>query len=73
MFSTKMAIANFMKKAMIRKMNDLVWLVERNIYGAWVVYGTCGIKQYYYCTKTEAKRKYKEDADVFFYIKEVLS
>ena len=61
-----MVIANFTKKAMIGKMNDLVWLVERNIHGAWVVYGACGIKQYYYCTKTEAKRKYKEDADVFY-------
>ena len=50
-------------------MNDLVWLVERNIHGAWVVYGACGIKQYYYCTKTEAKRKYKECADVFYNIK----
>ena len=68
-----MVIANFMKKAMIRKMNDLVWFVERNIHGSWVVYGACGIKQYYYCTKTEAKRKYKECADVFYNRKEVLS
>lgn len=73
MFSTKTVIANFMKKAMIKKMIDLVWMVERNIHGAWVVYGACGIKQYYYCTKTEAKRKYKEDADVFYNRKEVLS
>lgn len=62
-----------MKKAMIKKMNDLVWMVERNAHGAWVVYGACGIKQYYYCTKTEAKRKYKESADVFYNRKEVLS
>ena len=54
-------------------MNDLVWMVERNVHGAWVVYGACGIKQYYYCTKTEAKRKYKESADVFYNRKEVLS
>lgn len=54
-------------------MNGLVWLVERNIHGAWVVYGACGIKQYYYCAKTEAKIKYKEDSDVFYNRKEVLS
>lgn len=51
-------------------MNDLTWLVERNIHGAWVVCGACGIKQYYYYTKTDAKRKYKEDADVFYNITE---
>ena len=61
-----------MKNAMNKKMNDLVWLVERNIRGAWVVYGACGIKQYYYCTKTETKRKYKECADVFYNKKEAL-
>ena len=61
-----------MKNAMNKKMNDLVRLVERNIHGAWVVYGACGIKQYYYCTKTEAKRKYKECADVFYNRKEAL-
>ena len=53
-------------------MNNLVLIIEKNIHGALVVYGAYGIKQYYYCTKTEAKRKYKEDADVFYNRKEVL-
>lgn len=68
-----MVIAHFMKATAIKKMNNLVWFVKRNIHGAWVVYGVCGIKQYYYCIKTEAKRKYKEDADVFYNRKEALS
>lgn len=37
----------------------MIYFVERNIRGAWVVYGTDGIKQYYYCTKKEAIQKYK--------------
>lgn len=36
-----------------RKYKD-VYFVERNIHGAWVVYGTIGIRQYYYYTKGEA-------------------
>lgn len=47
-------------------MSGLVWFVERNIHNAWVVYGACGIKQYYYCTKSEAKRKYEKEIDIFY-------
>lgn len=36
--------------------------VEKNIHGAWVVYGVLGIRQYYYYTKKEAIRLYKEEA-----------
>ena len=45
-------------------MSALIYFVERNIHGAWVVYGVDGIKQYYYCTKAEAIRKYKEDCRI---------
>ena len=45
-------------------MAALIYFVERNIHGAWVVYGVDGIKQYYYCTKAEAIRKYKEDCRI---------
>lgn len=35
---------------------------ERNIRGAWVVYGINGVKQYYGYTKREAERRYREEA-----------
>ena len=40
------------------KKNSLVY--EKNIRGAWVVYGIEGIKQYYGYTKAQAKQKYIE-------------
>ena len=36
---------------------------ERNIHGAWVVYGLLGIRQYYGYTKKEAFAKYKAEYD----------
>lgn len=35
--------------------------VEKNIHGAWVVWGDIGIRQYYYYTKKEAMRMYREE------------
>lgn len=40
----------------------IIYFTERNIRGAWVVYGIDGVKQYYYCTKKEAIKKYREEA-----------
>lgn len=42
----------------------MIHFVERNMRGAWVVCGICGIKQYYGYTKRGAIRKYREDCDV---------
>ena len=39
-----------------------IFFMERNVHGSWVVYGDIGIKQYYYYTKTQAARLYKEEA-----------
>lgn len=44
---------------------DYIYFMEKNKYGAWVVYGVDGVKQYYYYTKAEAKKKYIEDCNVF--------
>lgn len=38
-----------------------VYFAERNIHGAWVVYGGLGIRQYYGYTKKEALRRYKDE------------
>lgn len=45
-------------------MASLIYFAEKNIHGAWVVYGVDGIKQYYGYTKAEAIRKYKEDCRI---------
>ena len=41
-------------------MDGAIFFVERNIYGACVVYGTEGVKQYYGYTKAEAESLYRE-------------
>lgn len=39
-----------------------IFFMEKNHIGPWVVYGDIRVKQYYYYTKTEAARLYKEEA-----------
>ena len=41
-------------------MNGAIFFSERNIHGAWVVYGTEGVKQYYGYTKAESEALYRE-------------
>ncbi len=38
-----------------------IHLVERNIRGAWVIYGDLGVRQYYYCTKKRAMQECREE------------
>lgn len=38
-----------------------IFFIERNIRGAWVIYGRIGVKQYYDYTKAEAIAKYKDE------------
>lgn len=38
-----------------------IFCIEKNIRGAWVIYGRVGVKQYYGYTKEEAVEKYKEE------------
>lgn len=39
----------------------IIFFTERNIRGAWVIYGALGVRQYYGYTKSEAQKKYKEE------------
>lgn len=48
----------------------IIYFVERNIHGAWVVWGGDGIKQYYGYTKRQAIEKYKQDYNCFYNQKE---
>lgn len=51
---------------MVRR--GVIFLVERNIHGAWVIYGELGVRQYYDYTKKEAISRYKEEvARTVFY------
>ena len=36
-----------------------IWFTERNRYGAWVIHGIIGTRQYYYYTKKEAMSRYR--------------
>ena len=42
-------------------MKGYIFLIERNVRGAWVIYGSIGVKQYYGYTKAEAEQKYIEE------------
>lgn len=37
-----------------------IYFSEKNIHGAWVVYGTIGVRQYYGYTKRQAEKMYRE-------------
>lgn len=45
-------------------MGPVVFFVERNHSGAWVVYGAAGVKQYYGYTKKQAVQLYKESCTI---------
>ena len=45
-----------------------VEFIERNINGAWVVYGVLGYRQYYDYTKAEAKRLYEREAEETYWV-----
>lgn len=46
-------------------MKAKIFFIDRNIRGAWVVYGNEGIKQYYGYTKQQAKEMYQNDNRTF--------
>lgn len=51
-------------------MKNDIFIVERNIRGAWVIYGRLGVRQYYGYTKKEAERKYREECGKTFFEQE---
>ena len=42
-----------------------IFFAERNIRGAWVVYGSEGVKQYYGYSKSQSKKMYQESGRTF--------
>ena len=49
-------------------MSGCIYLTERNIHGAWVIYGDLGVRQYYGYTKREAEQKYREECEQKFFV-----
>ena len=49
-----------------------IWLIEKNIRGAWVIYGKIGIRQYYYYKKHEARKLYLDECRKKIIKREVL-
>ena len=47
-----------------------LFFVEKNIHGAWVIYGALGVRQYYGFTKKEAVERYKKECDKTFFVVE---
>ena len=47
----------------MEKLINHVFFAERNLRGAWAVYGSLGVRQYYGYTKKEAIQKYNEEAN----------
>lgn len=40
--------------------------IEKNIHGAVVVYGLCGVRQFYGYTKSEAKKLYVDECNKLY-------
>ena len=41
----------------------MIYFIERNVHGTWVVYGALGVKQYYGYTKKQAKQMYLNECN----------
>lgn len=41
----------------------VIHFTERNVHGAWVIYGIMGIRQYYGYTKAQALEKYRDECN----------
>ena len=50
---------NNLRRSSIRRSS--IWFIEKNVRGAWVIHGCIGIRQYYYYTKKEAIRRYRNE------------
>lgn len=38
-----------------------IYFAEKNVRGAWVIYGAIGVRQYYFYTKKQAMKRYREE------------
>ena len=42
-------------------MKNPIYFIEKNIHGAWVIYGVLGVRKYYYYTKAQARKMYIDE------------
>lgn len=45
-----------------------IYFIEKNIRGAWVVWGVIGMRQYYYYTQAQAKKRYIEECNKTYFV-----
>lgn len=45
-----------------------LYFMEKNIRGAWVVWGVIGMRQYYYYTKAQAKQMYLDECNKTYFV-----
>lgn len=45
----------------------IIYFMEKNVHGAWVIYGINGVKQYYGYSKADAKQRYTEEAKKLYF------
>jgi hypothetical protein len=50
------------------EMSYPIYFSEKNIHGAWVVYGALGVKQYYGYTKAESEQLYKTECSKMLFV-----
>ena len=51
-------------------MDKDIFIIEKNVRGAWVIYGALGVRQYYGYSKTVAIKQYREEcAKTLFEVK----
>lgn len=44
-------------------MDKDIFIIEKNVRGAWVIYGALGVRQYYGYTRVQAIAKYREECE----------
>ena len=49
-------------------LKSLIYFMEKNIRGAWVVWGVIGMRQYYYYTKSQAKQMYLDECSKTYFV-----
>ena len=49
-------------------LKSLIYFIEKNIRGAWVVWGVIGMRQYYYYTKAQAKQMYLDECNKTYFV-----
>ena len=45
-----------------------ITMIYKSFQGAWVIWGVIGMRQYYYYTKAQAKRMYRDECNKTYFV-----